>query len=426
MRMIAPFVALLLSAGLLIAGHGLQNALIPLRGEAEAFGSFLVGGLGSSFYIGYALGCVLASHLVARAGHIRAFSALVGLVAGALLIYPLIIDPWVWLLLRAVTGFCIAALYIIIESWLNERTDNANRGLVMSIYIIINFAAVTVGQLLLMVYPLSSFALFTVASILISFAAIPLALSRATQPAPLLMVRLNLVKLYRNSPVGLVGTFLIGIAHGTFWALGGVFATRSGLTTGQVAIFISVAVMAGACSQWPLGRMSDRVDRRLVLMGLQVASTAVGLAIVVLQPTSFSALLVAAFAFGLCALPSYSIAVAHAYDHAEPNQHVTMASGLLLAFAIGSIIGPLVAAGFLAHFGPRGMFLFIAIAQAILAAYVLFRLRVSDAVPDIQKEDFSFAATAPVGVVLAETNLSEQDVDLVEPETVAFEEAPTP
>ena len=420
-RTLAPFVALLISAALLITGHGLQNAMVPLRGEAEAFGSFWVGGLWSSYFLGYGLGCVLASPLVARAGHIRAFAALLGLASGGLLLYPLFIEPWFWVLMRVVTGFCLAGLYIIIESWLNERTDNANRGLVMSVYIIINFAAVTVGQLLLMAYPLSSFALFTLASVLMSFAAIPLALSRATQPALLLMVRLNLRKLYKNSPVGLVGTFMIGIAHGTFWSLSGVFAVRSGLNIDQVAIFVSVAVMAGAVSQWPLGRLSDKVDRRLVLAGLQIASASVGIAIFIAAPTQFWTLLAAGFAFGLASLPSYSIAVAHAYDHAEPNQHVTMASGLLLAFAIGSIIGPLVAAGFLAQLGPGGVFLFIGLAQALLAAYVIARLRVRDAVPDDRKEDFSLASTAQVGAVLADTNLEEQDVDLIEPDVMVFE-----
>ena len=422
MRALAPFTALLLSTALLIAGHGLQHSLVPLRGESEGFGAFWVGGLGSSYFLGYALGCVLAPMLVARAGHIRVFAALVGMASGVILIYPLFLEPLVWVSLRIATGFCLAGLYIIIESWLNERTDNANRGLVMSAYIVINFATVTFGQLLLMTYPLSSFALFTLSSVLISFAAIPLALSRATQPAPLFIVRLNLRALYRNSPIGLISTLMTGMALGTFWSFGGVFAARSGLTTDQVAIFMSVAVGAGALGQWPFGRLSDKIDRRLVLIGLQAAAATVAVTIFVLGPASLPYLLLAGFSFGLVALPSYSIGIAHAYDHAEQNQHVTMAAGLLLAFAIGSIVGPLGASVFLAQLGPGGLFLFMGIAQALLGAYVLFRLTRREAVPEEEKEDFSIAATAPMGAVLADTDLAEQDVDLVEPEPVTFDE----
>lgn len=421
MRVLAPFTALFISTALLIAGHGLQNALVPLRGEAEAFGSFWVGGLGSGYFLGYALGCVLAPILVARAGHIRVFAALVGLASGTLLFYPLFLEPWFWVILRVITGFCLAGLYIIIESWLNERTDNANRGLVLSAYIIINFATVTFGQLLIVVYPLDSFALFTLASVLVSFAAIPLALSRATQPAPLLAVRLNLRQLYRNSPIGLIGIFVIGIVQSTFWSFGGVFASRSGLDTRQVAIFMSVAVAAGALSQWPLGRLSDKIDRRFVLLGLLLVSTSVAFAIYIGAPSDLVHLLISGFAFGLATLPAYAIAVAHAYDHAEADQHVNMASGLLLTFALGSIIGPLSASGFLNQFGPGGLFLFMGLAQGILAAYVFARLQIHDGVPDEEKEDFSFAATAQMGTVLAETNLEEQDVDLIEPEPVVFE-----
>ncbi len=422
MRALAPFTALLISTALLITGQGLQQALVPLRGEAEAFGSFWVGSFGSGYYIGFALGCMLAPMLVARAGHIRVFAAMVGLASGTLLFYPLFLEPAFWVVLRVLTGFCLASLYIIIESWLNERTDNENRGMVMSAYIIINLATVTLGQLLLMVYPLESFALFTLASVMVSFAAIPLALSKATQPAPLVVVRLNLRKLYTNSPVGLVGIFVIGMAHGTFWTFGGVFAARSGLTTNDVAIFMSVAVVAGALGQWPFGRLSDRMDRRLVLLALLLASTLVSIAIFIAQPNSLQALLGAAFTFGLVTLPAYSIVIAHAYDHAEPDQHVTMASGLLLAFAIGSVFGPQGASAFLGELGPGGLFLFMGIVQALLALYVFVRVRVSEAVPEAEKEDFSLAATSPVGAVLAETNLEEQDVDLIEPEPIVFEE----
>ena len=421
MRALAPFFALLFSTALLVAGQGLQNALVPLRGEAEGFGAFWVGGLGSSFFLGYAIGCVAAPALVARAGHIRVFAALVGLKSGTIILHPLAIDPAIWVVLRMVTGFCLAGLYIIIESWLNERTDNSNRGLVMSVYVIINFAMLTTGQMLLVTYPLESFALFTLASMLISFAALPLALSRATQPAPLYVVRLNLRRLVSNSPVGVVATFGVGAATGAFWALGGVYAARAGLTTDQAAIFLSVAIVGAAFCQWPAGRLSDKVDRRLVLVGLHVASCLAGLAVLLVAPSSLVPIMLAGFAIGATVFPAYAVAVAHTYDHAEPDEYVTMASGLLLVFAIGSILGPLSASVLVDAMGPPGFFAFIALVEGVLALFVIGRLIFSSEVEEGDKEDFSLATTAPVGTVLSDGDLQDQDVDLVELQPVVFE-----
>ncbi|MEM1284654.1 MAG: MFS transporter [Pseudomonadota bacterium] len=421
MRALSPFFALLFSTALLVAGQGLQGALVPLRGEAEGFGSFWVGGFGSSFYLGFAIGCVAAPALVARAGHIRVFAALVGLKSGTIILHPLAIDPAVWTVLRMVTGFCLAGLYIIIESWLNERTDNSNRGLVMSIYVIINFAMLTFGQMLLITYPLESFALFTLASVLVSFAALPLALSRATQPAPLYVVRLNLRRLVSNSPVGVVATFGVGAATAAFWALGGVYASRSGLTTDQAALFLSVAVVGAAFSQWPVGRLSDKIDRRLVLVGLHVASCLAGLAVFLVQPSSLIPILLGGFAIGATVFPAYAVAVAHTYDHADPDEYVTMASGLMLVFAIGSILGPISASVLVDAMGPQGFFAFIGLVEGTLAVFVIGRLAFSTPVEEGEKEDFSLATTAPVGLVLSDGDLQDQDVDLVELQPVVFE-----
>lgn len=421
MRALAPFTALLFSTALLVTGTALQNALVPLRGEVENFGSLWVGGLGSGFFLGYALGCFFAPLLVARAGHIRVFAAFVGLMSGMIILHPLAIDPAIWVGLRIMTGLCMASLYIIIESWLNERTDNANRGLVMSFYVMINFATIAAGQMLLTTYPLESFALFTIASVLVSFAAVPLALSRATQPAPLYAVRLNLKALYTNSPAGLIGTFGVGASTGAFWAFGGVYATRSGLSTDGAAFFLSAAIIGAGLVQWPVGRLSDKIDRRLVLVGLQASACLVCLAVFMAAPRDYFAVMMGGFFVGAAIFPTYAVAVAHAYDHAENDQHVTLASGLLLVFSIGSIIGPMVAAALIEQTGQRGLFLFIGLVQGLVLLFVIMRLLRSNAVAVEEKEDFSFATTAPVGAVLADGDLQDQDIDLIEAEAIVFE-----
>jgi len=421
MGALAPFTALLISTALLVSGYSLQNALIPLRGEAEAFGAFWVGGLGSGFFLGYALGCWFAPSLVARAGHIRVFAAFVGLMSGTILLHPLAIDPAFWVLLRMITGFAMAALYIILESWLNERTDNANRGTVMSFYVMINFAMIASGQMLLTVYPLDSFALFTIASVLISFAALPLALSRATQPAPLYEVRLNLRKIYQTSPVGLVSIIGVGLTTGSFWAFGGVFATRSGMDSDGAALFLSVTILGAALFQWPIGRLSDKIDRRFVLVALNSAAVLVCVMVSLLGPDQPALILLAGFVFGSVIFPTYALAVAHTFDHAEADQHVTLASGLLLAFALGSATGPLVASVAVDQLGGIGLFAYAAFVQALMVVFMGVRIAQRTAIADEDKEDFTLYATAPVGAVLVDSELGDQDIDLFEPEPMVFE-----
>ncbi len=421
MGALAPFTALLISTALLVSGYSLQNALIPLRGEAEAFGAFWVGGLGSGFFLGFALGCWFAPALVARAGHIRVFAAFVGLMSGTILLHPLAIEPAFWVLLRMITGFAMAALYIILESWLNERTDNANRGTVMSFYVMINFAMIAAGQMLLTTYPLDSFALFTIASVLISFAALPLALSRATQPAPLYDVRLNVRKVFETSPVGLISIIGVGLTTGSFWAFGGVFATRSGMDSDGAALFLTVAILGAALFQWPIGRVSDKIDRRFVMVALNIFAVLVCVMVSMLNPDQPTLILLAGFLFGAVVFPSYALAVAHTFDHAEADQHVTIASGLLLAFAIGSTVGPLAASVAVDQMGGTGLFAYAAFVQAVMVLFLGFRIARRGAIAEEEKEDFTLYATAPVGAVLVDSELGDQDIDLFEPEPVVFE-----
>ncbi|MBO6676884.1 MAG: MFS transporter [Rhizobiales bacterium] len=421
MGALAPFTALLISTALLVSGYSLQNALIPLRGEAEAFGAFWVGGLGSGFFLGFALGCWFAPALVARAGHIRVFAAFVGLMSGTILLHPLAIEPAFWVLLRMITGFAMAALYIILESWLNERTDNANRGTVMSFYVMVNFAMIAAGQMLLTTYPLDSFALFTIASVLISFAALPLALSKATQPAPLYDVRLNIRKVYETSPVGLISIIGVGLTTGSFWAFGGIFATRSGMDSDGAALFLTVAIMGAALFQWPIGRASDNIDRRFVMVVLNIFAVLVCVTVSLFSPDQPGLILLAGFLFGAVVFPTYALAVAHTFDHAEADQHVTIASGLLLAFAMGSTIGPLAASLAVNQLGGAGLFAYAALVQALMVLFLGFRIARRGAIAEEEKEDFTLYATAPVGAVLVDSELGDQDIDLFEPEPVVFE-----
>jgi MFS family permease len=339
---------------------------------------------------------------VRRAGHIRAFAAVVCGVSAAAAAYPLAVSEPSWILLRFVFGYGLAVFYLVVESWLNDRATNTTRGMILSAYIMVNHVALTGGQLLLLTWSVEGFHLFVLGSVLISVSAIPVALTRQAQPAPVTEVRFRPGRLWRASPVGLMGSLMIGVANGAFWSLAPVSATDFGLSHREAAIFMSVAVMAGALVQMPIGRLSDRLDRRHVLAALLAAAMATGLAVFLVAPAGIALTLFGA-AFGACALPGYSLAAAHAYDHADPSDYVGTASSLLLVNGLGSIIGP-IAAAFLLRASPGGgLYLFTAATHAALLGFVLWRLTRRAAPPEQARESFSLAATAPasVGAVIA-------------------------
>jgi MFS family permease len=279
----------------------------------------------------------------------------------------------------------------------------------MSAYVVVNFAALTVGQMLVTVYPIGEGGGFMVAAMLSSLAIVPVALTRSAQPAPITIVSFRPQQLYHAAPVALVASFMVGIASGAFWGLAPLSAAGSGLDVEGVALFMSVALVAGALTQWPLGRVSDRVDRRLVLLALLIGAAITGL-MLWLVAKSETALLIFGFLFGALALPCYSLAAAHGYDKTPASDMVATAATILLANALGSVIGPLIASAVMAGLGPRGLFLFTAVVQAALAGYVFYRTRVQASLATPDKHSFDLAATSPVGTVVTSERLEPGDV----------------
>ncbi len=250
---LAPVSALLLSVVFLLMGNGLQGTLLPVRAQLELFSTGDIGILGSFYFLGFASGCYFGPHLVRRVGHIRAFAAMVSLASTATLVHVLVLEPLFWWPVRAITGFCFAVLYMVIESWLNEKSTNEIRGLVFSIYTIINLVVLTIGQMMLTLADPKAFPLFAVASILVSLAALPVALTKAPAPAPapIASVKIRVRYLYNASPVGFIGALVVGLANGSFWSLAPVFAQTNSAVVGAsgIAMFMSISVIAGAMGQ---------------------------------------------------------------------------------------------------------------------------------------------------------------------------------
>lgn len=413
-----PIASLLLGVAFLLAGNGLQFTLLPLRGAADGFGAFEIGVIGSAYYLGFVAGCLLAPYAILSAGHIRAFTAMVALAATVALAYVLAPDPYAWVVFRLVNGFCLAGIYLVIESWLNDRATNDTRGLVMSAYVIVNYAAFTVGQMLVTLYPIEQAGSFMIAAMLASLAIIPVALTRSAQPAPIAVVTFKPRKLFHAAPVGLVASLMVGVINGAYWGLGPISAAASGLDVGGVALFMSAATLAGALTQWPVGRLSDRFDRRLVLLTLLLASAVTGLLLWLLAASGVL-LMVFGLLFGATALPCYSLAAAHAYDKTPNSELVPTAATILLANALGAVIGPLLASAMMAALDPRALFLFTALAQAGLAAYVFYRITVTPSLTTAEKTDFDLAATAPVGAMVTGDRQDHDDAPEPVPESYA-------
>lgn len=414
---IASAASLLAGVAFLITGHGLQLTLIPLRAVAEGWTAIEIGAIGSADYVGFIAGCFGAPSIIIRAGHIRSFTALVSLAAATILAHPLWVEFVPWIAFRLIVGACLAGLYMIIESWLNDRATNETRGFIMSIYIIVNLAAITLGQLMVTLYPPTVFTLFTIAAMATVLATIPVALTRSAQPAPITLVRIRPATLYRSSPVGIVGVGLIGVTTGAFWSLGVVSAIGAGLAAAETAIFMSIGTVGGALMQWPAGRLSDRVDRRLVLISLLVMAALCGIALATL-PLSKGGLYFFVMLFGMTTLPTYSIAAAHTYDHAEPGNYVETAAGILLTNAVGSTLGPLLASMLMEWTSTAMLFLFTAVVQASLAIFALVRIASRAPLTTADKTDFDLAATAAVGGVMSPEPLDPDDPNVVTPPPV--------
>ena len=395
--LLAPVAALLVGVTLLMLGNGLFLTLVPLRADLEGFGAAWIGAIGAAYSVGFVAGCYLVPPLVARVGHIRVYAAIAALGAIVPLLHLLALHPAAWILFRMIIGVCISGLYMVIESWLNGAATRRNRGTVFSAYVAIHLAAVTAGQYLLLLDSPSGSKLFSLATILFALAVIPVCLTRSPSPPLPVKARPDLAKLWRNSQVSVVGCFTNGMANGAVWSLAAVYAKGLGLSLTGIAVFISVAIVGGAAVQYPLGRLSDRLpDRRWLIAAVCAVAAVAGL--VLLSAAGLPVLVVYAanFLFGAAAFSIYGFAVAHANDHAEPEDFVEISAGLLVIFGVGAIAGPLVASALMELFGSGFLFLFTAILHGAVALWTFGRTKRRRAIAPEDREDYvPMARTSP-------------------------------
>ncbi len=386
---IGSIVALLFGTAFLLSASGLHGLLLPLRGQIEGFSTASLGLLGTAWAGGFIAGCFLAPRLVRRVGHVRAFGAFAAMAAIIALLSGMFIDPIFWFVLRVGTGFTMAGAFMVIESWLNERATNETRGSVFAVYMMVTHAAIMVGQMVVTLGDVSNALLFMFTGILFCLALLPTAVSTAITPAPLADVSIDLKGLYANSPVAFVGCLLIGIANGAWGTLGAVYGAEVGISTLEIAVMMSIAVLFGALAQLPAGRLSDRTDRRYVLAGAAIGSALVALVIFAMAPRSGTVIIGLAAFYGLLAYTLYSIVVAHANDHADASDFVKVSSGLLLLYGAGTMAGPILAGILMQFLRAESLFLVTGVAHLGVAGYALFRVAQRAPVPVEEREAFT-------------------------------------
>ena len=371
--------ALFLGVLLMMLGNGLQGTLVGVRSTLEGFNTLVIGVILTAYYAGFLLGSRFTIRALARVGHVRVFAALASVASTAALLYALFVNPPAWLLMRFVTGFCLAGLYVVVESWLNDQATPQTRGRTLSLYMIVTMGGITGGQLLLNVGDPAGFELFIIASVLVSMSLVPMALSESSAPLQVRSDPLPLRVLMQTVPTGAVAMFFSGAAAGALFAFGPVYATRVGMSTAQVSLFLSAALVGSVIFQMPIGHISDRVSRRGVMA--VVASIALAASIAgVMTSTGFSAIAVM-FVIGAASFPLYSLAIAYTNDWIEDHQRVGASGLLVMINGVGAVIGPLATSALIATFGTVAFWWTLAIVHGSVLAYLLYRIMVRDALP---------------------------------------------
>ena len=403
--------ALLLSAGAINLGLGLQASLLGLRADLEGFDVVMTGLIMSSYYAGFVGGSLFAPSIVNRVGHIRTFSAFASLASAAALCHAIVVEPITWMIFRAITGVCFAVLCLVAESWLNERSTNLNRGALLSTYFVIILGATALGQMLLPMAPIAGYDLFVIVSVIISLALVPVALTSTPTPVEIEQEHLGLRRLFEISPVGFVGCLGAGLTSGALWGLAALYAKQTGLTTEDTAIFVAVMISGGLVTQWPLGKLSDIVDRRYVIAGISFGMGIVGALIAGISRIDENWIFVVGGLAGGLVLPLYGLAIAHTNDFIKTRSFVPVSATLLLVYGIGAMFGPFLATLFMRYTGPSGLFVHCAIVYAGVGLFALYRITQRAPVPEEDAENFALVPrTSPMAFELdsrSEENVNE-------------------
>jgi len=396
MRNLKQLAPVLISSGILLAGNGLQGTLITIRGDMEGFSPSIIGLIGATYYLGFMLGCRYAPPLITAVGHIRVFAAFAAIGAVGALTMALLVGEVSWMAIRFVMGVVFAGLSMVTESWLNEQAGPKGRGQVLGLYRTVDLAAVTGGQFLLPIVGPQGPEIFILVAIFFCLALVPVALSRSPSPRPPKAHDIKLTMIWGVSPLAAVGVLTIGLTNSAFRIIGPLYAGEMGFDVLQVALFMSAGIAGGAIMPIPLGWLSDRYDRRWVMIVATTGAAIAGGFLSTLSGETPNLIYAGSFLFGAFALPLYSLSIAHANDFAKSGDFIDVAAGLLFLFAIGAAIGPFAASLVMELYGPAAVFTYTTVIHSALLVFVLARMMVRPSVPLAKRKSFvAFMRTSP-------------------------------
>ena len=388
--------AILVSTAFLLAGNGLMSTLTPLRANADGFSHLAIGAMGSFYYGGFVIGCLIGPRILARVGHIRAFAVAAALTAATVLLQALLVAPVAWFIIRAVFGICAATVIMALESWLNDRATNQTRGRILAAYVIVTMTFLALGQWFLVLASPAGFKLFSIAAIAYICCIVPVGLTQLPQPVPQPAPQLRVMRLVHMAPVGIAGVIVVGLANGAFWTLAPVYAQDLGFRASGVATFMSAFVVGGALIQFPLARYSDRLDRRVIMAFACGAAVLFGVALALLGQLGIKTpwlLFPAAFLFGAAMLPLYSLSIAHANDRMTRSEFVAASATLLFINALASVLGPVLAAFVTTRAGMPTLFLYTAAVHAGMTVFTVARIVSERAAPAATREHYIVVST---------------------------------
>lgn len=387
-QIVLSILSLLIGMMFLMLGSGALATVIGLRMAEASWSSWVIGLVGASYYLGVVTGTGFAHRLIATVGHIRAFAAFGSIFSAAALFHGLYGDALFWAALRFFSGVCVTGLYMCVESWLNEKSDNTVRGQVFALYQAVVYLAMGLGQFVINVPDEAGFVLYIVASALLSLSIVPIALTQVSAPTPPPNIRYRLRDLFNISPLGMMTSLVAGALMGAVFSLGPVFAQQIGLSTFQVSVFMGAIIIGGFLLQYPIGRLSDIFDRRRIIAVFSGLAVVVSAIIIPGQGYAPWVLFALVGVFGGITFVLYPLAVSYTNDYLDPADMVPASAGLLIAFGIGATVGPLIGAGTMDVVGPEGLFLFSAAAAAFMTAFAIYRMTQRAAIPAEDQADF--------------------------------------
>jgi MFS family permease len=405
--------ALFFGVGMMMLANGLQGSLIGIRASLEGYSASAAGIILTGYYAGFLLGALYIPQRIKNVGHVRTFAALASIASISILIHSLHISFLGWFIMRFISGMCFVGLYTVAESWVNDLSDNEHRGQALSVYMIVSMAGSAFGQLFLNIADPETATLFMIVSVLISISLVPILIVVSKQPDFSVAKFFTVKELYKASPLGVVTSIMTGLAHGTLWGIGSIYGLKNGLSIEQVSIFMFTFVIGGAINQYLVGYLSDKYDRRTIIVIVAFLASIFSV-LAVLIGSSFIALIIITFIFGGLTVPLYALAIAHTNDFLEKDEMVAASAGIQLAAGIGLTIGPIIGGLSIDFIGASGFWIYLFLIHALLGVFGLFRMQVREAVPLNEQGSTVLVSSRTTATMMELYPDAEESIDPVE------------